>query len=94
MQFKTMGKERKEGILFFHAMGVTGASSERAARYLENDYFCIMPTSNVCCKDQKYLSKHDEIRQIENYLQEKGITKLDLVVASTIDVDLTLAFLS
>lgn len=53
-----------------------------------------MPTSNVCCKDQKYLSKHDEIRQIENYLQEKGITKLDLVVASTIDVDLTLAFLS
>ncbi|MFQ9152983.1 MAG: hypothetical protein ACLR6B_17420 [Blautia sp.] len=36
-------------MLFFHAMGVTGASSEPIARYLQDRYFCILPTSTVYC---------------------------------------------
>ena len=50
-------------MLFFHAMGVTGASSEPIARYLQDRYFCILPTSTVYCEGQKYVSKLDEKRQ-------------------------------
>ena len=68
MLFQTYGDRRNPAVLFFHAMGVTGASSEPIARYLQDRYFCILPTSTVYCEGQKYVSKADEIRQVENYL--------------------------
>ena len=49
-------------------MGVTGASSEPIARYLQDRYFCILPTSTVYCEGHKYVSKLDEIRQVEDFL--------------------------
>lgn len=94
MIFETLGDKRNPAVLFFHAMGVTGKSSERVAEFLKDDYFCIMPTSTVYCKRQKYLSKADEIRQIENYLKEQSVRRLALVVASSIGADLAVAFLS
>ena len=60
-------------MLFFHAMGVTGASSEPIARYLQDRYFCILPTSTVYCEGQKYVSKLDEIRQVEDFLHRQGV---------------------
>lgn len=94
MLFETIGKEDKPVILFFHAMGVTGKSSERVAKKLEDKYFCIMPTSTVYCKGQKYVSKEDEIRQVENFLDTKGIKEIALVVASSIGADLAMSFIS
>lgn len=35
MQFATMGDRQNPAILFFHAMGVTGASSEPVAQHLQ-----------------------------------------------------------
>ena len=67
MLFQTYGDRRNPAVLFFHAMGVTGESSEPIARYLQDRYFCILPTSTVYCKGQKYVSKADEIRQAEAY---------------------------
>ena len=81
-------------MLFFHAMGVTGASSEPIARYLQDRYFCILPTSTVYCKGQKYVSKADEVRQVEEYLKSQGVECLELVVASSIGADLAMAFLT
>lgn len=49
MQFATRGDRQSPAILFFHAMGVTGASSEPVARYLQQNYYCILPTSSVYC---------------------------------------------
>ena len=63
MLFQTYGDRMSPAVLFFHAMGVTGASSEPIARYLQDRYFCILPTSTVYCEGQKYVSKLDEIRQ-------------------------------
>ncbi len=40
MQFATRGDRQSPAILFFHAMGVTGASSEPVARYLQQNYYC------------------------------------------------------
>ena len=94
MQFETLGDAKRPAILFFHAMGVTGASSEPVAKNLQARYFCILPTSTVYCAGQKYVSKADEVRQVEAFLRKKGVERLALVVASSIGADLAAAFLA
>jgi len=94
MMFQTYGNRNHPAVLFFHAMGVTGESSEPVANYLQDRYFCILPTSTVYCKGQKYVSKADEVRQVEEYLKSQGVEHLELVVASSIGADLAMAFLT
>ena len=93
MRFQTIGNKENPAVLFFHAMGVTGDSSEPVAEYLQEKYFCIMPTSTVYCKGQRYVSKADEVRQVEAFLRKNGVERLALVVASSIGADLAMAFL-
>ncbi len=94
MIFETVGEKSNPAILFFHAMGVTGASSKPVADCLKDRYFCILPTSTVYCSGQKYRSKADEVRQVEAFLRQQGITELALVTASSIGADLAMAFLT
>ena len=94
MMFQTYGDRRNPAVLFFHAMGVTGESSEPIAKYLQDRYFCILTTSTVYCEGQKYVSKLDEIRQVEGFLHRQGVERLAMVVASSIGVDLAMAFLA
>lgn len=94
MLFQTYGSLNHPAVLFCHAMGVTGESSEPIAKYLQDRYFCILPTSTVYCKGQKYVSKENEVRQVEEYLKSQGVEYLELVVASSIVADLTMAFLT
>ncbi len=94
MLFETLGRRDAPAVLFFHAMGVTGASSEPVAKHLQDDYFCILPTSSVYCAGQKYVSKADEVRQVEDFLRAQGVKRLALVVASSIGADLAMAFLT
>ena len=82
MKFKTFGNRNDPAVLFFHAMGVTGESSEPVANYLQDRYFCILPTSTVYCKGQKYVSKADEVRQVEAYLKLQGVEYLCLLYTS------------
>lgn len=94
MIFNTMGNKHNPAILFFHAMGVTGDSSRPVAAYLQEHYYCIMPTSTVYCPGQRYVSKADEVRQITQFLQRQGVHKLVLVVASSLGADLAMEFLT
>ena len=94
MIFQTYGNMKNPAVLFFHAMGVTGTSSEPVVKYLQDRYFCILPTSTVYCAGQKYVSKADEIRQVENYLHRQNVNCLAMVVASSIGADLAMAFLT
>ena len=94
MLFETIGKRSDTAVLFFHAMGVNGASSEPVARYLQEKYFCVLPTSTVYCAGQKYIGKADEVRQVEEFLRGQGVKRLALIVASSIGADLALAFLA
>lgn len=94
MLFETLGDREHPALLFFHAMGVTGSSSRPVAEYLQENYFCILPTSTVYCAGQKYLSKADEVRQVEEFLAGQGVNRLALVVASSIGADLAMAFLT
>ena len=94
MLFNTVGSKENPAILFFHAMGVTGESSEPVAEHLRDSYFCIMPTSTVYCEGQKYISKADEVRQVEAFLTKLGVDRLAMVVSSSIGADLATAFLA
>lgn len=94
MLFETLGNPSSPAVLFFHAMGVTGASSEPVAKRLQDRYYCILPTSTVYCPGQRYAGKADELRQIEGFLQSKGVARLALVTASSLGADLALAFLA
>ncbi len=94
MLFQTYGDRKNPAVLFFHAMGVTGASGEPVAKYLQDTHFCILPTSTVYCKGQKYVSKADEVRQVEEYLKSQGVESLNLVVASSLGADLAMVFLT
>ena len=94
MQLETFGAPSAPAILFFHAMGVTGASSEPVVQHLKDRYFCILPTSTVYCAGQTYRSKADEVQQVEQFLHRQGVTRLALVAASSIGADLGLAFLA
>ena len=94
MLFETMGDANNPAVLFFHAMGVTGESSQPVARHLQDRYFCILPTSTVYCEGQKYVSKADEARQVEDFLLRQNVTCLAMVVASSIGADLAMAFLT
>lgn len=94
MLFETLGENQNPAILFFHAMGVTGESSKPVANYLCDKYFCVLPTSTVYCKGQKYISKADEVRQAEEFLRKQGVKSLALVVSSSIGADLAMFFLT
>lgn len=93
MRFETLGDRKAPAVLFFHAMGVTGASSRPVVQYLQDDYFCVLPTSTVYCTKQTYRGKADEVRQVEEFLHGQGVKRLALVVASSIGADLAMAFL-
>ena len=94
MLFQTYGEKSRPAVLFFHAMGVTGASSEPVAKYLQERYFCILPTATVYCAGQRYIGKADEVRQVEDFLREQGVEHLALITASSIGADLAMAFLT
>ena len=94
MRFSSLGNPSSPAVLFLHAMGVTGTSSERVAQHLADRYFCIMPTSTVYCEGQVYRSKADEVRQVEEFLASARIKHLELVVSSSIGADLACAFLA
>lgn len=94
MLFQTYGEKNRPVVLFFHAMGVTGASSEPVVKYLQERYFCILPTATVYCAGQRYIGKADEVRQVEDFLREQGVERLALVTASSIGADLAMAFLT
>lgn len=94
MRFETMGERGNPAVLFFHAMGVVGESSEPVAKFLRERYFCVLPTSSVYCPGQRYVSKEDEIRQVEDFLRAQGVRELALVVSSSLGADLAAAFLS
>ena len=94
MVFKTTGNKSGPVVLFFHAMGVTGESSMPVADKMAGKFYCIMPTSTVYCSGQRYCSKRDEVQQMVRFLEKHEIKEIELVVASSIGVDLAMAFVT
>ncbi len=93
MRLVTLGYNKNDATIFFHAMGVVGESSEIVSHYLSDTYYCIMPTSTVYCEKQKYVSKNDELAQIEAFLKDNGVKLVKLAVVSSLSADLAAYFL-
>ena len=93
MKYFEFGQEHPELMVMLHGGGVCYRGALPVAEYLKDRYYCMMPTSTVYCAGQNYVSKADELRQLEAYLAEQQITKLALVVASSLGADLACAFL-
>ena len=89
MLFQTYGEKCKPAVLFFHAMGVTGASSEPVAKHLQSRCFCILPTSTVYCAGQTYRGKADEVRQVEEFLRGVARPILDRYNGGEIHAELS-----
>lgn len=94
MQFLTLGEPGNPTIVCFHALGVTGRSNERFAKYLENDYFFVLPTLSAFCEGETYVSKKDELAQLESFLEENNINELEMVLGSSIGADIAMEFIS
>lgn len=52
------------------------------------------PPPPFTARGQKYVSKLDEIRQVEDFLHRQGVERLAMMVVSSIGTDLALAFLT
>lgn len=94
MKIETLGEENKPVIIFFHAMGVTGASSIPIAQYLKNDYFIIMPTNSAYCENETYTNKSDELYQLNQFLRMHNVREIELVVASSLGAILGMEFIT
>ena len=95
MVFETCGKKDDPAVLFFHAMGVTGGSSEPVARVLRDRYFCVLPTATLYCAGAEVCEPRRTRRgRQRNSCAGRAIKRLALVVASSIGADLALAFLA
>ncbi len=53
-----------------------------------------MPTSSLFSKKDEYISKEDEIKQVEEFLESNNITSLEMVVTSSIEANICVSFLS
>ncbi len=75
-------------------MEVVGESSMKVVNYLKDNYFCIIPTSSLFSKKDEYISKEDEIKQVEEFLESNNITSLEMVVASSIEANICVSSIS
>ena len=66
MMFQTYGNRNHPAVLLFHAMGVTGESSEPVANYLQDRYFCILPTSTVTAKGRNMSARRTRFVRWKN----------------------------
>lgn len=94
MQFLTLGTPGKPVILCFHALGVTGRSNERFANFMKDDYFFVLPTLSAFCEGETYISKKDELTQLESFLEKNDIDELEMVLGSSIGADIAMEFIS
>ena len=91
MLFKTMGEKEKSRRAFFHAMGVTGASSERVARFMADNIFALCPHPPSVAEAQNISERTTRCGRLKNFKSE-GVKELSLVAASSIGADLALYF--
>ena len=83
MKFKTFGNRNDPAVLFFHAMGVTGESSEPVAQYLQDRYIWILPTCTVFWKGEEYVLTPEELVEFHrdaNKLMEKSEQQEEVAV--------------
>lgn len=86
MKFQTHGKVDGPVALLIHAMFFNPLSFTPLVEHLKDDYYIIMPTldGHDAKEDSTFLSVKDEGDKILNYLNENNISKVDLLLGTSL----------
>lgn len=91
MKFETLGNKENSAILCIHGMFCNGASAKHFAKYLQEEYFVILPTLTGHYEGSRdYISKEEEARQMLAYLHEIGVQKLALLQGTSMGAEIAL----
>ena len=91
MKFDVLGNKSNPAVLFIHGMFCNGDSVKYFAKYLQEDYYIILPTlSGHYEGSEDYISKEEEARRILHYLHEQGIEKLAMLQGTSMGAEVAL----
>ena len=91
MKVKTLGSKENPAILMIPGMFCTGDMPEKVARFLENEYFIILPTlDGHHAEEPVYHDKQTDGRKIVAWLHENRIEKLALLQGTSMGAEVAL----
>ena len=91
MKVKTLGNKENPAILMIPGMFCTGDMPEKAARFLEKDYFIILPTlDGHHAEEPVYHDKQTDGQKIAAWLHENRIEKLALLQGTSMGAEVAL----
>ena len=91
MKVKTLGNSVNPAILMIPGMFCTGDMPEKIARFLENDYFIILPTlDGHHAEEPVYHDKQTDGQKIAAWLHENRIEKLALLQGTSMGAEVAL----
>ena len=91
MKVKTLGSREKPAILMIPGMFCTGDMPEKVARFLEKDYFIILPTlDGHHAEEPVYHNKQTDGQKIVSWLHENRIEKLALLQGTSMGAEVAL----
>lgn len=93
MKFDVLGKKSNPAILLIHGMFCNGDSVKNFAKYLQDEYYIIIPTMDGHYEGSgDYLSKEYEAKEMLHYLHEMGVQKLELLQGTSMGAEVALEF--
>ena len=91
MKVKTLGSRKNPAILMIPGMFCTGDMPEKAARFLEKEYFIILPTlDGHHAEEPVYHDKQTDGQKIVSWLHENRIEKLALLQGTSMGAEVAL----
>ena len=91
MKVKTLGNRENPAIIMIPGMFCTCEMPERVARFLEKDYFIILPTlDGHHAEEPVYHDKQTDGRKIVSWLHENRIEKLALLQGTSMGAEVAL----
>ena len=91
MKVKTLGSRENPAVLMIPGMFCTGDMPEKVARFLEKDYFIILPTlDGHHAEEPVYYDKQTDGQKIVSWLHENRIEKLALLQGTSMGAEVAL----
>ena len=91
MKVKTLGSRENPAVLMIPGMFCTGDMPEKAARFLEKDYYIILPTlDGHHAEEPVYHDKQTDGQKIVSWLHENRIEKLALLQGTSMGAEVAL----
>lgn len=91
MKVKTLGNKDNPAILMIPGMFCTSDLPEAVAKYLQDDFYMILPTLDGHHKEEPvFYSKQDDGREILQWLYENGVKRLTLLQGTSMGAEVAL----